>query len=256
MLAKGGLPRVLALTRALIHRRSLHQSATLLKPPAFDSLPRSNDAALAPPPPPHGPSDVKQAVKRAAKESGNISSVFATLSGGSLSTSLPSRFLDVKRNIVKSPAHAEAIKRAWTEVLACLVRETEDIVSKGSDLIPQVDYPGDDVAERHPTVHEWVQKSTLNSLKKRGAVIVKGVVEKEVALGWKQAIRDYVKLNPQTKGKVINKLPNRAVSVLEGCCSDFFSLNLGFPEENPQVYELYWSKAQLAARGEFSIISF
>lgn len=173
--------------------------------------------------------NVSSRTKRAppvAKKGGSIENVFATLSGGSLSDRLPDRFTEVKQSIIQSQSHSEAIQTAWKEVLESLKTETKEIEEKGASLIPQVTYPGDDVVDQK-SLEEWMGKETIEAIKRRGSVIIKGVVPVEKALQWKQDIREYVKLNPQTKG---------------------------FPEKDPMVYELYWSKPQLEARGHPSLL--
>jgi len=65
-------------------------------------------------------------------------------------------------------------------------------------------------------------------VKKRGVILVRDVVDDEQALRWKQAVREYVAANPQVKG---------------------------FPADNKQVFELYWSKSQLAARSHPNVLT-
>ena len=162
-----------------------------------------------------------------AKKEGSIEDVFATLSGGSLSElKLPERFIQVKQSIIQSQAHGEAIQVAWNEILKSLKEETKEIEENGAKLIPQVQYPGDEIVDKQ-SLEEWMGKETIQQIKKRGSVIIKGVVSTQKALQWKQDIRDYVKQNPQTKG---------------------------YPESDPMVFELYWSKAQLEARGHPSLL--
>lgn len=57
--------------------------------------------------------------------------------------------------------------------------------------------------------------------RKRGVAIIRGVVDESTALGYKSQIREYIRANPQTKA---------------------------FPQDTPQVYELYWSASQIRAR--------
>ncbi|KAM6525831.1 hypothetical protein FALCPG4_011366 [Fusarium falciforme] len=54
-----------------------------------------------------------------------------------------------------------------------------------------------------------------------GSVVIHGTVSKDQALEWLDDVRDYIKRNPQVKG---------------------------FPEDDKQVYETYWPKAQQEAR--------
>lgn len=185
--------------------------------------------------------------KKTPKESGTIASVFATLSGGSLSDSLPERFGTLKKSLVTSEAHAKALHQAWNEICNSLEKETQEIIHHGADLIPVVQYPGDK-ANGVNSIHEWLDDKSIEAIKKRGTVIIKGVVSQEEALGYKQSVRDYVAANPQTKGTSL--FPFLAFDILLSL-NHLLSISLtGFPAEDPQVYELYWSKAQLAARSE------
>ncbi|CAG7942435.1 unnamed protein product [Penicillium salamii] len=58
-------------------------------------------------------------------------------------------------------------------------------------------------------------------LRKRGVAVVRGVIPEDEARGYKEATEAYVAANPGTKA---------------------------FPPNDPQVFELYWSKAQMQAR--------
>ncbi|PWN53064.1 DUF1479-domain-containing protein [Violaceomyces palustris] len=160
-----------------------------------------------------------------AKQEGTIASVFASLSGGSLDDKLPPRFSELKKSMVRDDRHKRALKQAWLDVLSRLERRVEETKKLGPKTIPEVNYPGD--ANILKPVSEWVSAENLEQIKDRGVVVVKGVVPQEQALRWKQEIREYVNRNPQVKG---------------------------FPEDNPQVYELYWSKPQLEARGNHALL--
>jgi hypothetical protein len=190
--------RLLCVTRHA--SRTFATTALVARPPP----PHFNDAAIeqssTPSFPP--PSSLASGMKKAPKESGTIASVFATLSGGSLSDSLPERFGTLKKSIVKSQLHAQALQIAWVEVLASLKQETQEVIKGGANLIPVVQYPGDDVVG-DKKLAEWLDSKTIANVKKRGTVIVKGVVSEEEALGYKQSIQDYVAANPHTKGELI-----------------------------------------------------
>lgn len=163
-------------------------------PPSADATPTSSSSSTSFQLPPSLSSG-----KKAPKESGTIASVFATLSGGSLSDSLPERFGTLKRSLVTSEAHAKALHKAWIEVCSNLEKETEEVIRHGADLIPVVEYPGDK-ANGVNSIHDWLDEKSIEAIKKRGTVIVRGVVPQEEALDYKQAVRDYVAANPQTKG--------------------------------------------------------
>lgn len=140
-----------------------------------------------------------RAKKRIHKEEGTIASVFATLSGGSLSDALPDRFRDLKKNIVQTELHAKALQKAWVQILAQLERETAEVIEEGESLIPQVQYPGDKIAINQ-SLDQWIDNETLGNIKKRGTFIVKGVIPEQTALKYKQDIQEYILANPRTKG--------------------------------------------------------
>ncbi|ORY46228.1 hypothetical protein BCR35DRAFT_297286 [Leucosporidium creatinivorum] len=159
------------------------------------------------------------------KKEGTIASVFASLSGAQENT-LPSRFRDLKREMVGSEQHAETMLQAWRQVLKDLQPEVDAIVSKGPEVIPTVQYPGAETARK--PLAEWMDAETLAEIRRRGVVRIKGVVSKEQALEWKESIKSYVKANPEVRG---------------------------FPEDDKQVFELYWSKAQVEARAHPNLLN-
>ena len=152
------------------------------------------------------------------KQEGTIASVFATLSGGSLEDALPPRFSQLKEQLIRDDKHVAALHEAWRDVLSAVRRRVDETIDLGGRAIPQVQYPGKERASGR--IDQWIDVKTLDQIKDRGVVVIKGVVPSEQALQWKEDIRSYANLNHAK----------------------------GFPEDNPQVYELYWSKSQLAAR--------
>ena len=147
--------------------------------------------------------------RRGPRKEGDISSVFASLSGDA--TPLPPRFADIKSKLIRN--RESAIQASWFRLLRALRNEIDHISRAGSDIIPSIDFS-------EISNHSHVQPFA-SALKKRGAAVIRGVVEPEVALGWKEEIRSYIAANPTTKG---------------------------FPADNPAVYELYWSPGQVKAR--------
>lgn len=187
----------------------------------------SSSSSPAPSPPPHfprsstgvQPQPAREAPK--AKEEGSIASVFASLSGSQ--AVLPARFAQLKASLVKDDAHAEQLKKRWYEVLDAVKEQVELTSRKQGDLIPYVTYPGTHKAAGK----SWLSAEQVEEIKKRGVAVIKNVVPNQQALDWKQQVREYAAKNPAK----------------------------GFPEDNPQVFELYWSKPQLEARGEQARLS-
>lgn len=135
------------------------------------------------------------------KPPGSVEKVFASLSGRSTTQALPDRFRELKRSIVRDEQHAQALTKAWQDVLASLDRLTADVQARGSSLVPTVEYPGDDVVANQ-RIEQWMDKDSLQGLKERGTVILKNVVPKEQALAWKDDLRKYIEQNPHTHGEL------------------------------------------------------
>ncbi|RUO95853.1 hypothetical protein BC936DRAFT_143085 [Jimgerdemannia flammicorona] len=148
----------------------------------------------------------------AAKAAGDISSAFVQL--GSTAEPLPPRFAALKQSI--SPRDPAILALAWTRLLAQLERETAEIEREGPNIVPQVDFAAIRAnGGRFPD-------AVAAQIRKRGCVVIRGVVSEEQALGWKEDTKKYIARNR-------NRL-------------------IGFPAQDPQVWEVYWSPAQLAAR--------
>jgi hypothetical protein len=154
--------------------------------------------------------------ERGPRKEGDISSVFASLSGTE-GTALPARFADVKSHIIRG--NESAIQASWLRLLKALRSEIELISTSGSDIIPEIEFSEiKNFSRTQPFAF---------ALKKRGVAILRGVVDPDVALGWKEEIRAYIRANPSTKA---------------------------FPKDNPAVYELYWSPGQVKARAHPNVL--
>lgn len=126
----------------------------------------------------------------------------------------------MKRDLVGR--NGEAIFDSWHRLLKRIERETIPKVNDLShSIIPEVEFPS--IVENGGHLPENAKRL----LKERGTIIVQGLVSEKQALDWKQSVRNYIKKNPATKG---------------------------FPAHNIQVYELYWSKAQLEARAHMNML--
>ena len=154
------------------------------------------------------------ATQTQGKKEGDISDAFASLSGISFKP-LDPRFADVKRNLIAG--HEDAIVASWHRLLASLREEIPLIAAKGSSIVPEIDFKDLDHASPEFRAEH----------KKRGVAVIRNVVPDEEVLEWKRELREYIAANPQTKA---------------------------FPPENPQVFELYWSPAQVKARSHENLI--
>ncbi|KAG8977801.1 hypothetical protein FRB90_008672, partial [Tulasnella sp. 427] len=164
------------------------------------------------------------------KAEGDISTIFASLSGAT-HDALPQRFADLKKLIVGDSAQAHRnLAKSWTDLLAELETAVAELKRVGPSIIPEVSF------------EELVSKNGKDSWKqevaKRGVVVVRDVVPDEQALAWKEQVREYAKENPQVKGEfqILHLFP-------------------GFPADNKQVFEIYWSKSQVEARSHPNLLA-
>lgn len=149
------------------------------------------------------------------KREGDISDTFASLSKNT-PPPLPERFRQLKLDLTRQ--HSRALIASWNRLLAALRRENELISRSGPSIIPSVQFT--------PNL-----TSDLGSLKqeiqKRGVAVIRNVIPADEARSFKFEIEEYVRQNPSTRG---------------------------FPASNPQVWELYWSAAQVRARAHPNLL--
>lgn len=144
--------------------------------------------------------------KAKVRPDGDISSVFDSFTQSA--KGLDDSFAQVKKALIKDPV---AVKESWLRLKEDLAAGIAEIRNLGSGAIPQIDF-----AEL-----EKISPERKLNISNRGCVVIKNVVPRDVAEGWKEEVIDYIEANPQTRG---------------------------FPAKNKVVYELYWSKSQVKAR--------
>ncbi|KND86824.1 Uncharacterized protein YbiU [Tolypocladium ophioglossoides CBS 100239] len=154
------------------------------------------------------------AAQKSSKKEGDISDAFVSLSGAQRAP-LPDRFRQLKCDLVRG--REEAVVESWSRLLRELRKENDIIAARGSDVIPQVEFA--DLEGGCERLEE--------EIKKRGAVVVRGVIPEAEARAYKAEVEEYVRRNPHTRA---------------------------FPADDPQVYELYWSAPQLKARAHPSLL--
>ncbi|KAF2713626.1 DUF1479-domain-containing protein [Pleomassaria siparia CBS 279.74] len=155
-----------------------------------------------------------RAQKQKQKRAGDISDAFVSLSGQTFAPLGP-EYADLKARLIRR--HEGKVRSSWERLLKELREEIPLVIQLGSKAIPEIDFSDIDNAP-----------DKFNSeLRSRGVAVVRRVVPEQEALQWKEQLREYIRLNPQTKA---------------------------FPPENPQVFELYWSRVQLLARGHANLL--
>ncbi|KAI1162718.1 DUF1479 domain protein [Nemania serpens] len=148
------------------------------------------------------------------KPEGNISDSFASLSGGGRPP-LPERFLDLKKSLVAG--HENQVIESWGRLLTKLQKENRILAEEGSKAIPSLEFA---------TLENDLTR-LRSEVKKRGVAVIRGVIPEKEARAYKTDVEEYVRQNPSTKA---------------------------FPQENPQVYELYWSGPQIRARSHPNLL--
>ena len=128
------------------------------------------------------------ATQAPSKREGDISDAFASLSGQDFEPLAP-EYAALKARLIEG--NEEAVRSSWHRLLEDLKLEIPLIVEKGSKVIPEIAFKD---IENAPV--EFSEE-----LRKRGVAVVRGVVSEQEALGWKESLREYIKMNPQTKGR-------------------------------------------------------
>ncbi|KAI5777083.1 DUF1479 domain protein [Geopyxis carbonaria] len=149
-----------------------------------------------------------------AKAAGDISSVFPSLSGAS-ATPLPPRFAALKASLLA--AHPEALTASWNRLLPALASTISELRERGSDVIPSLPFSA--------ITSGTVTAAQTAEIRKRGVVVLRGVIPEAEALALKAEAQRYIADNRERGIKA-------------------------FPAANPAVYELYWSPSQVKARAD------
>ncbi|KAI1749668.1 hypothetical protein F4782DRAFT_549628 [Xylaria castorea] len=124
---------------------------------------------------------------------------------------LSSRFAKLKRNMIA--CREKDVAESFYRLLRALRKEADDIATRGSDVVPTIDYFD---------IHDSVKASAFRkALRRRGVAVIKRVVPLTVAQTWKEETLDYIADNPQARG---------------------------YPPRDPQLFDLYWSPSQVRAR--------
>ncbi|KAK7739681.1 hypothetical protein SLS53_005648 [Cytospora paraplurivora] len=142
------------------------------------------------------------------KREGDISDSFASLAGVK-DKPLPDQFRQLKLSLVE--AREEKVIASWNRLLEQLKVENDIVAELGPKVIPEVQF--NDLDKNISEIKDTIQK--------RGAAVIRGVIPEDEARGYKTELEEYIRKNPQTKG---------------------------FPQNDPQVWELYWSAPQFRAR--------
>ncbi|KXN84869.1 hypothetical protein AN958_11999 [Leucoagaricus sp. SymC.cos] len=129
----------------------------------------------------------------------------------------PLRFLELKRQIASEHPDFEArATQAWKEIVEELVVFSNMIEKEGTNYIPQANYAD----------LEKLNAQEVDAIKQRGCVVIKDIVDDAKAIAWRESLREFVRVNPVE----------------------------GFPVEDKQFFQLYWTKAQVQARANPNLL--
>ncbi|KAI5917853.1 DUF1479-domain-containing protein [Camillea tinctor] len=130
---------------------------------------------------------------------------------------LSSRFAKIKRSLIAG--HERAVASSFTRLLRQLRRETEHVSTYGLDMIPSIDYL--DVRDARAV------RAFRQALRKRGVAVIRRVVSPDAARAWHHETAEYLRCNPPPRGT---------------------------PPADPQLFDLYWSPAQVRARADSRVL--
>ena len=133
---------------------------------------------------------IRTASTQAQKRAGDISDAFASLSGQNFAPLGP-EYAELKARLIRG--HESKVRESWERLLRVLREEIPSIVQAGSRGIPEIDFKDLDNAP----------EKFNSELRKQGVAVVRGVIPQDEALQWKEDIREYIRLNPQTKGMIL-----------------------------------------------------
>jgi hypothetical protein len=123
-------------------------------------------------------------------------------------------------------ASGRKVEEVWSVVTAQLTEQVEEIEEakhRGETIWPVIDYADIQAGTVSPDATEHLHR--------RGCVVIRGNFERDQALAWDQDLVDYVERN-------------NFFADYRGPGDDFF----GSVGSRPEIYPVYWSKAQMEAR--------
>ncbi|KAJ3490842.1 hypothetical protein NLI96_g1126 [Meripilus lineatus] len=129
----------------------------------------------------------------------------------------PPRFTEIKKDIANSyPDFQERITQAWNDLLDELNRTTKEIANQGSQAVPEVEF--NELGK--------LSEKEIDTIQRKGCVVIRNVVDDDEASGWRKDLKEYVSSNPVE----------------------------GSPPDDKQFFQLYWTKSQLQARSHPNVL--
>ncbi|KAK0231117.1 hypothetical protein IW262DRAFT_1445354 [Armillaria fumosa] len=129
-----------------------------------------------------------------------------------------SHLIRIKGEIASSyPNFEERVTQAWADILVELKKVTQEISAGGSEFIPQAQF----------SELQSLPADKIAEIRRKGCLVIKDIVDDEQAIAWKKSLEDFISSNPDVDG---------------------------FPRDDKQFYQLYWTKSQLEARSHPNVL--
>jgi hypothetical protein len=145
---------------------------------------------------------------------------------------LPDLIVSTKALLRKQiPSYAEV----FAEVSECMNQEVEAVQeqrARGHSVIPEIDYAS--------IISGRVNETQLQLVKRRGAVVVRGVFSHQQATAWNDELAEYIISNGYYETEIDPDMDRY-----------FSTLKSG----RPQIFGIYWSRPQIMARQAESMAS-
>ncbi|KAK0453297.1 hypothetical protein EV421DRAFT_664875 [Armillaria borealis] len=130
-----------------------------------------------------------------------------------------SHLIRIKGEIASSyPDFEERVTQAWADILVELKKVTQKISAGGSEFIPQIQF----------SELQSLPADKIAEIRRKGCLVIKDVVDDEQAIAWKKSLQDFISTNPDVDG---------------------------FPHDDKQFFQLYWTKSQLEARSHPNMLA-
>jgi len=103
---------------------------------------------------------------------------------------LDSRFAEIKKIIIK-PENVDEVRQSYARLLVALQKEADRIKSLARDVIPQIQWS--EIAANGDRLPSQV----LQAARESGCLIVRGVIDRQTAIRWKDELRAYCLEHPK-----------------------------------------------------------
>ncbi|CAN8101464.1 unnamed protein product [Discula destructiva] len=127
-------------------------------------------------------------------------------------------FANIKPGLVSG--EEDVLLASWERLLIELRVEVDAVTQPGAETIPVIQFEDLSI----PTKAD----PFLKDLQTRGAAIIRNVISEDEAAAWTHELDNYLRDNPHTKAS---------------------------PPDEPELYELFWSLAQLNARAHHNVLA-